>query len=477
MNFKIWQKLALLLLTTTSLTLVIGIGLSQRSFKSGFMDYLQRQEFRRLEILGSNLLVAYKENGSWEFIRGNKPLWLSFLRPRPGRFGFMQGMHRGQRPPNDFFPGSGRPRGFSHMGGGRRLPKMVLLDNNKKLLVGTPLANGSPLYHPLKSNDIIVAYLKTEKPKIITDRLDKMFAAQQNQAFFINTLVALLVSIVVALLASIYFKKRIRGLNNIAQQLTSGLYEKRVEIKQKDELGQLGMDFNTLAETLQKNQQSQQQWIADISHELRTPIAILKGELEALDDGIRPLDGAAIQSLQQEIERLGKLVEDLYQLSVSDMGALKYEKSSFVFNDLLTELEDAFKVRFDKQKLALSLNCELPEGYEFHGDRQRLFQLLSNLLENSLRYTDATGQVIIYCEDKEQQLIVAIEDSSPGIAKEKLPLIFDRLFRLESSRSRSNGGAGLGLAIAKQIVLAHQGEIFAKASDLGGISISCVFPK
>jgi len=476
MNFKIWHKLAILLIATTTLTLVIGIGLSQRSFKSGFMDYLQRQEQRRLEGVANNLLQAYVESGNWDFIRGNNQLWFFMIRPRPGRFAPVEGRHMRNRSRGEFFPEHDRGP-FPHMRGGRRLPKMVLLDENKSLIVGKRKMKGPTQYYPIKQDQQIIAYIESEKPVQITDRLDKMFAAQQNQAFIINTVVSLIVSVLVALLASYYFRRRIRDLNQIAHQLTSGKYEQRVRIKQKDELGQLGDDFNILAETLQKNQRSQQQWIADISHELRTPVAILKGELEALDDGIRPLDNSAIQSLQQEIERLNKLIEDLYQLSVSDMGALKYEKTEFDICGLFTELKDGFKDRFEKQNIRFEGLQNSQNPILFYADKQRLFQLLSNLLENSLRYTDAGGEVRLSCQNSEDSLTIIVEDSAPGIPEQKINQVFDRLFRLDSSRTRANGGAGLGLAIAKQIVLAHRGEIVAAASDLGGVRISCRLPK
>lgn len=470
MNFKIWHKLALLLITTTSLTIVIGIGLSQLSFKSGFIDYLQQQKNRRLQLLGNDLLVAYEEHGSWEFIRNNNPLWFSYLRPRPGDGRFRDA------PPFPVHKMKGH-RPFKRMQDGHRISRMALLDSNKHFIVGTHSFNEKTLYFPLNYNGKTIAFIESEQSIRIKDRLDKMFAAQQNQAFFINTLVSLVISLLVALLASIYFRKRMSTLTHSAYKLTSGHYEHRIAIKQKDELGQLGMEFNTLAETLQKNQQSQKQWIADISHELRTPVAILKGELEALDDGIRPLNKAAVQSLQQEIERLNKLIEDLYQLSISDMGALKYEKSDFVIYDLLNELHNSFQSRFSKQNITFTLTATESSELLYHGDKQRLFQLFSNLLENSLHYTDPGGEVRINLFCSEKKLIISIEDSAPGVALEKLPHIFNHLFRVDSSRNRSKGGAGLGLAIARQIVLAHQGEITAQPSELGGILIRCVFPQ
>ena len=479
MNLKIWHKLAMLLLATTSLTIVISIGLSQQSFKKGFQDYLQRQEQRRLEVLSENLIEAYETNGNWDFLRGNHRLWISFLRSSGEHFGPGKGRFKSE-PFNErtyLIPEVKQQRDFRPQRGWGRASRFTLLDSNKQHIVGKqPIADNAEL-NPLKHAGEVIAFIAREKRQRNFDRLDNMFEAQQNQAFIINTLVALIVSVIVALLASIYFRKRINVLTQIAQQLTSGQYEQRIEINQKDELGQLGSDFNTLAKTLQKNQQSQQQWIADISHELRTPVAILKGELEALDDGIRPMDKKAIQSLQQEIERLSKLIDDLYQLSISDMGALKYEKSKFDIKELSLEVYESFKHRFEQQSLSLNLSIPEAQSIQYHGDRQRLYQLLSNLLENSLRYTDSGGNVWIKLLNNAEDITLIIEDSAPGIDEDKLSQIFDRLFRLDSSRNRSKGGAGLGLAIAKQIVLAHQGDISANTSDYGGVKIVCKLPK
>lgn len=483
MNLKIWHKLALILIAITTLTVVMSIGLSQRSFKKGFLDYLYQQQQRRLENLGNNLLMAYDENGDWEFIRDNNRLWFFYLRARHGNFNSTEksGIEISQ---TVFSPDSENRLQDSLQSSTRRLPgfkkrfpKRALLDDNKQLIVGRLSNEVDTQYYPLKHKGHIIAYIQSEKFTGITDRIDKVFAAQQSQAFLINTLLSLILSVLVALLVSVYFRRRINALTQIAQQLTSGQYQQRVVIKHKDELGQLGEDFNTLAKTLQKNQESQQQWIADISHELRTPVAILKGELEALDDDIRPLDKTALMSLIQESERLNKLINDLYQLSISDMGALKYVKQEFVFNDLISEIIDSFETRFEKQNLSLRIDNRISDQLLFNGDKQRLYQLLSNILENSLRYTDAEGEVVIHCQENDRQVMLSIEDSAPGITADKLPRIFDRLFRLESSRSRANGGAGLGLAIARQIVIAHQGDISAQSSERGGIIIKCVLPK
>ncbi len=488
MNFKIWHKLALLLIIVTTLTVIIGIGLSQLSFKSGFKDYLNKQEQRHLTNLSNNLLTAYEKNFGWEFIRDNNRLWFFYLRPKPPQFNTGIDKHWGELPKDDLkftdsmrMPPPPPPPHFPPRGDGfdfkNKFPKIALLDTDKQLIVGELSDKDNSEYYPLKSKGGIVAYIQKERFTGFTDHLDKMFAAKQSNAFLLNSFISLILSIIIALIISVYFRKRINALTQIAQQLTSGEYKQRISINQKDELGQLGIHFNTLAETLQKNQQSQQQWIADISHELRTPIAILKGELEAIDDGIHPLNKHSIKSLSQETERLNKLIADLYQLSISDMGALKYLKQKFIFNKLIDELSECFFTRYSKKGISLRVNNSIPDYFEINADKQRLYQLLSNLLENSLRYTDPDGEVLLHCMENKKEVVLVIEDSAPGIDNNKITHIFDRLFRVENSRSRSNGGAGLGLAIAKQIVLAHQGNIFASPSCLGGIKIACIIPK
>ncbi len=470
------------------MAVVISTSLSQRSFKKSFLEYVELQEQRQLENLGNNLLSRFEQEGGWEFVRNKRRVWFFYLRLKPEP-------HKDRR-----FPGSDRmtrnalrqehfslrqernllramPPEDKEVKPNQRRKMLALLDHNKQMIVGAFMSPEDTEYFPLKSQGELVAYIQHKKFTGITNRLDKIFANKQNEAFLFNTLSTLFISVLVALFISIYFRKRIKALTHIAKQLTSGHFQERVLVKQKDELGQLGLDFNKLAETLEKNQQSQQQWIADISHELRTPLAVLKGELQALDDGIRPLNQGAVKSLMQETDRLNKLVEDLYQLSVADLGALKYEKNPFKLSVLVNEIKDNFTLHFEQKKLSLLIDFDMSEASLFNGDKQRLHQLLSNLLQNSLRYTNPGGQVCIRCQENDEALTINISDSAPGVQADKLAKIFERLFRVENSRTRSNGGAGLGLAIAKQIVLGHHGRIDAQASKLGGISITIVLPK
>lgn len=214
--------------------------------------------------------------------------------------------------------------------------------------------------------------------------------------------------------------------------------------------------------------------MADISHELRTPLAVLRGELEAIQDGIRKFTPDSIASLQAEVATLTKLVEDLHQLSMSDEGALTYQKSSVDIINLLEVAAGAFRERFASR--GLSIGVSLPESATIFGDRDRLMQLFNNLLENSLRYTDSGGGLQISARQSGQMLILDFADSAPGVTDEQLERLVERFYRTEGSRNRASGGSGLGLAICLNIVAAHGGTLRAGHSPLGGVSIKVELP-
>lgn len=216
------------------------------------------------------------------------------------------------------------------------------------------------------------------------------------------------------------------------------------------------------------------QLTADISHELRMPLAVLRGELEALEDGVRALTPASLTSLQAEVATLSKLIDDLYELSLADVGALAFH------------LEPLDPGRYRLQVRGAGLH-PAPDG-EVHcaaarpaggrvarevaiqGDPQRLRQLMQNLLENTLRYTDAGGTLRIHVHRDAAWQCLDVQDSAPGVPEAMLPRVFDRLFRADPSRSRAQGGgAGLGLSLCQTIVHAHGGAIEAKPSPLGGL--------
>ncbi|MGR9099528.1 MAG: ATP-binding protein [Gammaproteobacteria bacterium] len=209
---------------------------------------------------------------------------------------------------------------------------------------------------------------------------------------------------------------------------------------------------------------------------MRTPLAVLRGELEALQDGIRPYTREAVDSLLGDVLRLNRLTDDLYQLSLSDLGALSYRKVPLDPVRILKEDIDALSAEARGKKLSVSLTDRLARPATIHADPDRLSQLYRNLLTNSINYTDCGGRLEIAVERRGNFLEVVFSDSEPGIPDSELPRLFDRFYRVESSRSRHHGGAGLGLAICANIVAAHNGAITAGPSRLNGLEIQVRLP-
>jgi two-component system sensor histidine kinase BaeS len=261
-----------------------------------------------------------------------------------------------------------------------------------------------------------------------------------------------------------------------ARRLADGDFTARVPVSGDDELGRLGRDINALAESLERNEHARRRWVADISHELRTPLAVLRAEIEALQDGVRPLERAAVDSLHGDVLRLGRLVDDLYELSMTDLGALSYRKAEMDPAGLLEDDIDTLRGRFAAAGLELTLDNRLEGPARTLGDAHRLSQLFRNLLRNSLQYTDRGGALRVTLSRDGDRLLVDFRDTAPGVPPESLERLFERLYRVDSSRSRNTGGAGLGLAICRNIAEAHGGNLEARPAPEGGLWIRLTLP-
>jgi two-component system sensor histidine kinase BaeS len=231
-----------------------------------------------------------------------------------------------------------------------------------------------------------------------------------------------------------------------------------------------------MAQTLEKYEKMRQQWISDISHELRTPLSVLRGELEAVQDGVREMNRETLDSLHAEVLQVSKIVNDLHELSLADSGSFSLNKAPI---DLLLILKNTlrnFRTRFEKQQIDLQEDLASEAPLRILGDADRLTQVFANLLENTLRYANAPGSLRVWIHRAAKQLTLYFDDSGPGVPAESLAHLFDRLYRVDKSRSRTRGGSGLGLSICKSIVDNLGGDIRAAASPSGGLRIEIVFP-
>lgn len=249
-------------------------------------------------------------------------------------------------------------------------------------------------------------------------------------------------------------------------------------MKRKDEFGELSDHFNELALTLSENESARKRWLANISHELRTPVAILRGELEAMLDDVRPLTKFNIMSVNDEVKHLQRLIDDLNLLASADIGGMRYRKERIELNLLIeSEVE---KYRSYLADAGIELTTEILDKHiSLYADQTRMCQLFENIINNCIKYSEAT---IINLNVRREQngiqelAVITFEDNGIGVDDIHLPNLFEHLYRVEDSRNRKTGGSGLGLSICRHIVAGHQGEIFAEKAANGGLSIVIKLP-
>jgi len=219
------------------------------------------------------------------------------------------------------------------------------------------------------------------------------------------------------------------------------------------------------------------QFTSMISHELRTPIAVLKCEIELLVDGIRKPDKKNLNSLMEEVGHFNSLIDDMFELVLSDARSLKYNKEPCYLEPLIRRSTTLFNWQFKSKDIKPITKIESISNKTVYVDPSRIKQVIDNILKNSLKYTDAGGQINIFTEEDECLIWAHFQDSTPGVNEKEIEKLFNRFYRVEKSRNRETGGAGLGLSICKTIIDDHEGKILARPSPLGGLWISIGLPK
>jgi two-component system, OmpR family, sensor histidine kinase BaeS len=496
MQLRLWPRL-FIAFAALSISALLAFGLlQQNNFQRGFLDYLNRLSLERLNEPAQQLGVRYTQQGNWRFAEGNERELLSALGLAAEQANLNQAPpprineNDFRRPPpprdqNDFRPPPPRDRAleFADQQQEQRRPprrpagpldlaeRLLLLDADGNKVNGNPEVSRQSPFIIIKSEGHIVGKLLLQPLPGLRGGIDVAFANNQIKHAGIAALIVLIGALLAAWVLSRWLLAPIRALGQGVRKLAAGEYSTRLPTERTDELGELAIDFNHMANTFEAHQKLRQQWGADIAHELRTPLSILRGEIQALQDGIRQPNPETLASLQNECGRMESLVEDLYQLTLSDAGALSYRFEILDLADLLHEASNAQQDTMRNAGLELQLILSPKHSMLVRADRQRLAQLFGNLLSNSLRYTDAPGRMTIKATRLNKFWQINIEDTAPGVPTESLERIFDRLYRVEPSRSRAFGGAGLGLSICRNIVTAHNGTIRAETSTLGGLLI------
>jgi len=283
----------------------------------------------------------------------------------------------------------------------------------------------------------------------------------------------------IALIMTFYLSRRflapVKSLTSAAALLGRGDFHQRVQIKDKGELGQLADTFNSMADDLERAEQSKRNMVADIAHELRTPLSNIRGYLEAVRDGVKKPDTDTIHSLEEEASILSRLVDDLQELSLAEAGELTLVRQAEDLVGLVRQVVAAIEGNVSAK--GLSLTVEIPEKLPpVNIDSHRIGQVLRNLLENAIAHTGAGGTVTVAARQHEGVVVVSVTDTGEGIPPEDLPNIFERFYRVDKSRARATGGSGLGLTITKRLIEAHGCSIEAYSEMGKGSRFSFTLP-
>ena len=470
---RLKYQLFLALLAGGALLIALLAGIADTSFNRGFLDYVNRVENRRLEPLRTALVEGYERSGDWSWIDARPAAWRALVRASTRSDGRRSSEGRrdgsppsGRDPSRDRGPSGDRPPPPSD-----RLP--VLVDADRNVIAGRGDASDLS-WTPLTLDGRTVGHLGTRTLRRVPSGLEELFAVRQRRNFLFASLALLPVSALMGWLLTTRIVRPLDGLNAAVARIGDGDFAMRLPAERRDELGELSGRVNRLATALESNLSARRRWLAEISHELRTPVAVLQAELEAMQDGVSPVDEAALASLHGETVRLSRLIDDLRDLTLADAGALDYCFERIDLGALVAERLEPARTRLAEAGIELVLDDDGPVFVD--ADDQRLAQLVDNLLQNSLRYTDAGGRLEVHTTCRDDLALLHWEDSAPGVPGSALPHLFDPLYRVDDSRRRETGGSGLGLAIVGKIVEAHGGCVRAAASRLGGLRIEVELP-
>lgn len=472
MRLRLVHTLSLLLVAAVALAVAAMGGATAWNIERGFTDYLAARDLERLERFASIAARAIAEAGGASALDERRVSMRRLL----DEFAEADG---GARPPKPPPPeGRGPPKPPPPARDGVRFGERVAIyDLAGRPAIGRPLPRAAGYIEaPVQVGADTIATVRLIPAANAPEGVDARFLRRQYVAIAVVAAALMLVALVLAWWVARRLVHPLVAVQQAARRIARGEFAVRLPETGSGEVADVVRDLNRMAAALERLEGARRRWIAEFAHELRTPLTVLRGEIEALDDGVRPFDRRAVLSLREEVLRLAKLADDLHLLAVADLKSLPCEFAETDAAEIVRRTVDRFRAR--AQDAGLVLACAgLPERrLRVYWDAGRIEQLLANLIENSLRYTDAPGRIAIVVAAERDRVRITIEDTPPGIAAAQAERIFDPLYRADRARSRASGGSGLGLAICKAIVEAHRGGISAGASALGGLRIAIDLP-
>lgn len=478
MRLRLVHTLSLLLLSAVSVAVLAMGAVLAWNLRNGFTDFLAARDVERLEQFVTLVEGSAEQAGGSDALTQRRLDMRTLLQEFAQREGSVPQRPR-PRGPGELAerarPGQPPPPPVGADGFGRRV---ALYDLDGRPLLGRPLPPGAGPFveRPVRLHGELVAWARMLRVAPVPDAVETRFLRSQYLGIAGVAAASMLLALVGAWWLAGRWVRPLVAIGAATSRIARGELNVRLGSERSDEIGDVMRNVNRMAQGLQRLEGSRRRWVADISHELRTPLAVLRGEIEALADGIRPLRREAVLSLQEEVLRLAALVDDLHLLAMSDLQALPCHFADADAVRIVQGVTRRFATRAAALGLALSCDTAALAALPVRWDSARIEQLLGNLLENSLRYTDAPGRVVVALGRAADRVTIDIDDSAPGVLAADLPRLFEPLYRADAARSRQRGGSGLGLAIGDAIVRAHGGRIHAQASSLGGLRVRIELP-
>jgi two-component system sensor histidine kinase BaeS len=442
-------RLTLAFLIVGLLGVAVGAIVASRRASGAFQEFTFA---RNQERLVANLASYYEENGNWDGVVA------SFPPSGPG------GPGNPNVPLNEprsliladaagrvLMPGSGRQVG--------------------EVLPADVLANAIPI----QSGGVTVGWLVVPEDAFARTRGEEQFLGQLNTALIFGSLGAAALSILLGSILARSLTRPLQDLTEATRAVADGDLQRQVPVRSNDEVGTLAESFNRMSAALDRSQRLRRQMTADIAHDLRTPLSIIVGHLDAVDEGVLPADAKTIDIMRDETMHLSHMIEDLRTLSLADAGELSLARSLVEPGVLVQRSTVAQQPA--AQAAGIEIKVDLDPGLPtLNLDPERMTQVLGNLIDNALLYTPKGGHILLSAKPDGKGVEIRVSDSGQGIPQAELGLVFERLYRSDKSRKRNAGGSGLGLAIAKSIVEAHGGTIRAESAPGEGTTIIVTLP-
>jgi signal transduction histidine kinase len=292
---------------------------------------------------------------------------------------------------------------------------------------------------------------------LLTEDREQVFVSAVSRSLLMGVLVGGGVAVALALAFARGILRPIGALTHAARKLEQGDLGQRVSVHSKDEIGQLAHAFNAMADGLARNERLRHIMVTDVAHELRTPLTNLRGYLEALRDGVTPISPRVVDSLYEEAMLLSHLVDDLQDLTLSEAGRLRLQRDTLDVREVLESAAQGVAQR--AAEVGVHVSVAAAAGLVVSADRQRIGQVLRNLLSNAVTHTPAGGRIELRAEAQADGVRIEVSDTGCGIPPEHVPYVFERFYRADPSRARATGGAGIGLAVVRQLVEAHGAKV------------------